>query len=127
MAGETRVLGVHWPGTTPPGAPPAVETKKRPSVRFSTLAFPLRMSIAARGPRLRSTLGTGGDPGQRMAPQAVDNAVDKPVEEGPTPVEEGVESRDRHVEERPGRSAYAGLTRDNGFPPDVERRKLADV
>jgi hypothetical protein len=37
-----------------------------------------------------------------------------------------VERRDRHVEEPRGRSAYAGLTRDNEFPPDVERRKFAD-
>jgi hypothetical protein len=60
-----------------------------------------------------------------MEPQPVDNAVDKPVEERLSPVEEGVERRDRHVEERPGRSACAGLTRDNEFPPDVERRKFA--
>jgi hypothetical protein len=57
----------------------------------------------------------------------VENAVDKPVEERPFPVEEGVERRDRHVDDRSGGSAYAGLTRDNEFPPDVERRKLVDV
>jgi hypothetical protein len=57
----------------------------------------------------------------------VDEPVDKPVEEAPQPVDEAVESRDRPVEDAVGWATYSGVTSDNGFPPDVERRKLADV
>jgi hypothetical protein len=56
----------------------------------------------------------------------VDEPVDKPVEESPQPVDEAVESRDRPVEDAAVRATYSGVTSDNGFPPDVERRKLAD-
>jgi hypothetical protein len=54
----------------------------------------------------------------------VDNAVEKPVEERLQAVEDGVERRDLTVEEARAPAAYSPLTRENEFPPDVERRKL---
>jgi hypothetical protein len=54
----------------------------------------------------------------------VDNAVEKPVDDHPQAVDEGVEEQDLTVEEAHPRAAYSSLTRENEFPPDVERRKL---